>query len=68
MILRQRSHLVARAQKSGTSRRVSGVSTTVLMIATVALLLALAGAAIAAWLITRQPAEQPLNLPSVTQA
>jgi hypothetical protein len=38
------------------------------MIATVALLLALAGAAIAAWLITRQPAEQPLNLPSVAQA
>jgi hypothetical protein len=38
------------------------------MIATVALLLAVAGAAIAAWVITRQPAEEPLNLPSVSQA
>jgi hypothetical protein len=37
------------------------------MIATVALLLALAGAAIAAWVITRQPADEPLNVPSVTQ-
>jgi hypothetical protein len=37
------------------------------MIATVVLLLALAGAAIAAWLITRQPAEQPLDLPSVAR-
>jgi hypothetical protein len=34
----------------------------------VALLLAVAGAAIAAWMITRQPAEQPLDLPSVTRA
>jgi hypothetical protein len=39
-----------------------------LMIATVALLFALAGAAVAAWLIIRQPAEQPLDLPSVAQA
>jgi hypothetical protein len=37
------------------------------MIAAVALLLALAGAAIAAWVITRQPADEPLNVPSVTQ-
>jgi hypothetical protein len=68
MILRRRSRLVASAQKDRTSRAVAGVSTTVLMIATVALLLAVAGAAIAAWLITRQPAEQPLDLPSVAQA
>jgi hypothetical protein len=59
--------LVASAQKDRTGRRVA-FSTTVLMIATVALLLALAGAAIATWLITRQPAEQPLDLPSVAQA
>jgi hypothetical protein len=38
------------------------------MIATVALLLVVAGAAIAAWMITRQPAEQPLDLPSASQA
>jgi hypothetical protein len=59
---------VASAQKDSTGARVAGVSTTVLMIATVTLLLAVAGAAIAAWVITRQPAEQPLDLPSVTQA
>jgi hypothetical protein len=52
MILRRRSRLVASAQKGKTSGRVAGVSTTVLMIATVILLLALAGAAIAARLIT----------------
>jgi hypothetical protein len=39
-----------------------------LMIATVVLLLALAGAAIAAWVITRQPPEQPLQVPSTSQA
>ena len=60
--------MVASAQKDRTSRAVAGVSTTVLMIATVALLLAAAGAAIAAWVITRQPAEEPLTLPSVSQA
>jgi hypothetical protein len=38
------------------------------MIATAAPLLVLTGAAIAAWMITRQPAEQPLDLPSVSQA
>ena len=60
--------MVASAQEDRTSRRVRGVSTTALMIAAVVLLLVLAGAAIAAWLITRQPAEQPLDLPSVAQA
>jgi hypothetical protein len=39
----------------------------VLMIATVLLLLVLMGVAIAAWVITRQPAEQPLQIPSVSQ-
>jgi hypothetical protein len=38
------------------------------MIATVALLLAVAGAAIAAWVITRRPAVQSLDVPSVAQA
>jgi hypothetical protein len=38
------------------------------MIATLALLLAVAGAALAAWVITRQPAEQPLDVPSVALA
>jgi hypothetical protein len=60
--------LVASAQRDSIHGRVTGVSTTVLMIATVTLLLAVVGAAIAAWVITRQPAEQPLDLPSVTQA
>jgi hypothetical protein len=68
MILRRRSRLVASAQRDSIRGRVTGVSTTVLMIATVTLLLAVVGAAIAAWVITRQPAEQPLDLPSVTQA
>ena len=68
MTLRRRSRLVANAQKNSTGARVAGVSTTLLMIATVTLLLAVAGAAIAAWVITRQPAEQPLDLPSVAQA
>jgi hypothetical protein len=54
-------------QQDATRGRVASVPTTVLMIATVALLLALAGAAIAAWVITRQPADEPLNVPSVTQ-
>ena len=60
--------MVASAQKDRTSTGAAGVPTTVLMIATVALLVAVAGAAIAAWLITRQPVEQPLDLPSVAQA
>ena len=50
------------------AERVGGVSTTMLMIATVVLLLALAGTAIAAWVITRQPPEQPLQVPSTSQA
>jgi hypothetical protein len=50
------------------TERAARVSTTTLMIATVLLLLALAGAAIAAWVITRQPPEQPLQVPSVWQA
>jgi flagellar basal body-associated protein FliL len=68
MILRRRSRLVVSAAKDTTGTQVARVSNTVLMIATVALLLAVAGAAIAAWVITRQPAEQPLDLPSVAQA
>ena len=59
--------MVARAPKDRATKGVARVSTTVLMIATMALLLAVAGAAIAAWLITRQPAEQPLDLPSLTR-
>jgi hypothetical protein len=38
------------------------------MIATVLLLLVLLGAAVAAWVITRQPPDQPLQVPSVSQA
>jgi flagellar basal body-associated protein FliL len=68
MILRRRSRLVVSAPKDTTDAQVARVSNTVLMIATVALLLAVAGAAIAAWVITRQPAEQPIDLPSVAQA
>jgi cell division protein FtsN len=60
--------LVGSTQKERTSKRAVGVSTTVLMMVMVALLLAVAGAAIAAWMITRQPADQPLDLPSVTRA
>jgi hypothetical protein len=59
---------VVSARKGTTGTRAPRASNTVLMIATVALLLAVAGAAIAAWVITRQPAEQPLDLPSVAQA
>ena len=59
---------MASAQKVSTGAGLAGVSTTVLMIATVALLLAVGGAAIAAWVITRQPAERPLDLLSVARA
>jgi hypothetical protein len=38
------------------------------MIATRVLLLMLAGAAIAVWVMTGRTAEQPLNLPSVSEA
>ena len=68
MILRRRSRLVISAPKDTTGTSVARVSTMALMIATVALLLAVAGAAIAAWVITRQPPEQPLDMPSVVQA
>jgi hypothetical protein len=37
------------------------------MIATVVLLLVLLGVAIRAWVITRQPPEQPLQVPSVSE-
>jgi hypothetical protein len=67
MILMRRSPLVASDQRIA-AQRVAGVSTTTLMIATILLLLVLAGAAIAAWVITRQPAEQPLQVPSTSQA
>ena len=60
--------MVVSGQQDATRGRVASVPTTVLMIATVALLLAVAGAAITAWVITRQPAEEPLDLPSVAQA
>jgi hypothetical protein len=46
---------------------VAMITTPVLMIATVLLLLVLIGVAIAAWVITRQPSEQPLQIPSVSQ-
>jgi hypothetical protein len=52
--------LVVNDQRTSAGRRVAGVSTTMLMIATVVLPVALAAAAIAAWVITRQPPEQPL--------
>jgi flagellar basal body-associated protein FliL len=68
MISMRRSLLVVNNQEASADGRLTGVSTTILMIATVLLLLALAGAAIAAWLITRQPPEQPLQVPSVSQA
>jgi hypothetical protein len=68
MILRRRSRLVISAPKDTSGTGVARVSTMALMIATVALLLTVAGAAIAAWVITRQPPEQPLDLPSVVQA
>jgi hypothetical protein len=38
------------------------------MIATVLLLLMVIAVAIAAWVITRQPADQPLQIPSVSKA
>jgi hypothetical protein len=51
-----------------TGPRLAKVSTTVSMIATVALLLAIVAAAIAAWVITRRPAVRPLEVPSVAPA
>jgi hypothetical protein len=60
--------LAVNDQRTSAGRRVAEISTTMLMIATVVLLLALAAAAIAAWVITRQPPEQPLQVPSASQA
>ena len=68
MILKRRSPLAVNDQRTSAGRRVAGVSTTMLMIATVVLLLALAAAAIAGWVITRQPPEQPLQVPSASKA
>jgi hypothetical protein len=60
--------LVASGQRTLVGGRVASPATMILMIATALLLLVLIGAAIAAWVITRQPAEQPLQVPSVSQA
>ena len=68
MILRRRFRLAVSASKDMTGPRLAKVSTTVLMIATVALLLTVAAAAIAAWVITRRPAVRPLDVPLVAQA
>lgn len=68
MISRRRSLLAASDQRVTPTRPFTRVSTTVLMIATALLLLVLIGVTIAALVITRQPAEQPLQVPSVSQA
>jgi hypothetical protein len=68
MILRRRFLLAASDQRATPRSPITRVSTTVLMIATVLLLLVLLGAAIAAWVITRQPPDQPLQVPSASQA
>jgi hypothetical protein len=68
MILRRRSLLGANDQHAPTRSPLTRVSTTVLMIATVLSLLVLLGAVIAAWVITRQPPDEPLQVPSVSQA
>ncbi len=60
--------MVVNDQRTSAGRRVAGVSTTMLMIATVVLPVALAAAAIAAWVIARQPPEQPLQVPSASRA
>jgi hypothetical protein len=67
MILRRRFPLAASDQRATRRSPVEGVSTTILIIATVLLLLVLLGAAIAAWVITRQPPDQPLQMPSASQ-
>jgi hypothetical protein len=67
MILRRRSLLAASDQRIRRTGPVARIPTPVLMIATVFLLLVLIGVAIAAWVITRQPPEQPLQIPSVSQ-
>jgi hypothetical protein len=68
MILRRLFLLVASDQRATRRSPAARVSTDVLMIATVLLLLVLLGAAVAAWVITRQPPDQPLQVPSVSQA
>jgi hypothetical protein len=60
--------LAASDQRVTPTRPFTRVSTSVLMIATALLLLVLIGVTIAALVITRQPAEQPLQVPSVSQA
>jgi len=60
--------LAASDQRVGAARQFPRVSTTVLMIATALLLLVLIGVTIAALVITRQPPEQPLQVPSVSSA
>lgn len=60
--------MAASDQRMTPTRQFTRVSTTVLMIATALLLLVLIGVTIAALVITRQPAEQPLQVPSVSQA
>jgi hypothetical protein len=67
MILRRRSLLAASDQRVRPRSAVARVSTTVLMIATVFLLLVVIGVAIAAWAITRQPPDQPVQVSSVSQ-
>jgi hypothetical protein len=68
MILRRRFLLAASDQRATRGSPVARVSTGVLTIATVLLLLVLLGAAVAVWVITRQPPDQPLQVPSVSQA
>jgi hypothetical protein len=60
--------LAASDQRVRPARPLPRVSTTVLMIATVLLLMVLIGVTIAALVITRQPSEQPLQVPSVSSA
>jgi|RhiMetStandDraft_4_1073278.scaffolds.fasta_scaffold00501_12 hypothetical protein len=67
MILRRRSPLAASHQRVRPRTAVARVSTTVLMIATVFLLRVVIGVAIAARAITRQPPDQPVQVPSVSQ-
>jgi hypothetical protein len=68
MILRRHFLLAGSDQRAPRHGPVARVSTGVLITATVLLLLALLGAAVAAWVITRQPSDQPLQVPSVSQA
>ena len=68
MISRRRSLLAASDQRLRAARQFPRVSTTALMIATALLMLVLIGVTIAALVITRQPPEQPLQVPSVSSA